>query len=47
MEYLQQLNSHTLYMTMIKISPNTSNSNGFSLNDGIIMFKPETKKAKN
>jgi len=34
-KYMQQLNSHTLYMTMIKVSPNTSNSNGFSLNDGI------------
>jgi hypothetical protein len=34
-------------MTMIKVSPNTKNSNGFSLNNSINLFKPETIKAEN
>jgi hypothetical protein len=34
-------------MTMIKVSPNTRNSNGFSLNNSINLFKSDTKKAEN
>ena len=32
--------------TMMKLSPNTMNSNVFSLNDGIILFKSETKNGR-